>query len=85
MRSLVPEGSPSTIRPDEQEAADAGEKTALAKVEAWHIAKQSMIDFGLEIAERYSKDSAVLEYEKGLSVFFPHRLKAVCRPGCISW
>ncbi|MEC7179212.1 MAG: hypothetical protein VXW28_07945, partial [Candidatus Thermoplasmatota archaeon] len=75
VRSPVPEGSPSTVRPDEQEAADAGDKTAIAKVEAWHVAKQSMIDFGLEIAERYSKDSAVLEYEKGLSVFFSHGAK----------
>ncbi len=75
VRSPVPEGSPSTIRPDEKQAAEEGEKTALAKIKSWQEAKQSMIDFGLEIAERYSKDSAVLEYEKGLSVFFSHGAK----------
>ena len=75
VRSPVPEGSPATIRPDEQAAADAGDETAIAKIAAWNDAKQSMIEFGLEIAERYSKDSAVLEYEKGLSVFFSHGAK----------
>ena len=75
VRSPVPEGSPSTIRPDEFEAAEKGDNEAIAKIEAWTQAKQSMIDFGLEIAERYSKDSAVLEYEKGLSVFFSHGAK----------
>ena len=75
VRSPVPKDSPSTIKPEEQIAADSGDKVALAKVEAWNLAKQSMIDFGLEIAERYSKDSAILEYEKGLSVFFSHGAK----------
>ena len=75
VRSPVPEGSPATIKPEEHKAAASGDKAALAKLEAWNDAKQSMIDFGLEIAERYSKDSAILEYEKGLSVFFSHGAK----------
>ena len=75
VRSPVPEGSPATIKPEEHEAAANGDKAAIAKLAAWNEAKQSMIDFGLEIAERYSKDSAILEYEKGLSVFFSHGAK----------
>ena len=42
---------------------------------AWNSAKDDMIRFGLEVAERYSRDSAILEFEKGLSVFFSHGAK----------
>ena len=56
-------------------AAKKGDKEAQKQVDLWNKAKQSMLDFGLEVAERYSKDSAVLEYEKGLSVFFSHGAK----------
>ena len=45
------------------------------EIENWNIAKQAMIDFGLDIAQRFSKDSAILEFEKGLSVFFSHGAK----------
>ena len=75
VRSPVPEGSPSTIKQEDFTAAEKGDDEAQKQVDAWNKAKQSMLDFGLEIAERYSKDSAVLEYEKGLSVFFSHGAK----------
>jgi len=75
VRSPVPEGSPSTIKQEDKVAAEQGDKEAQKQVDAWNKAKQSMLDFGLELAERYSKDSAVLEYEKGLSVFFSHGAK----------
>ena len=75
VRSPVPEGSPSTIKQDDIEAAGQGDKEAQKQFDAWNKAKQSMLDFGLEVAERYSKDSAILEYEKGLSVFFSHGAK----------
>jgi DNA polymerase I len=75
VRSPVPEGSPSTIKQEDKVAAEQGDKDAQKQVDAWNKAKQSMLDFGLELAERYSKDSAVLEYEKGLSVFFSHGAK----------
>jgi DNA polymerase I len=75
VRSPVPEGSPSTIKQEDKVAAEQGDKDAQKQVDAWNEAKQSMLDFGLELAERYSKDSAVLEYEKGLSVFFSHGAK----------
>ncbi|MBT3477521.1 MAG: hypothetical protein HN458_06275 [Euryarchaeota archaeon] len=75
VRSPVDESAPSSLREEEITAAQNGEKAAVAKMKEWNIAKQSMIDFGLEIAERYSRDSAVLEFEKGLSVFFSHGAK----------
>jgi DNA polymerase I len=75
VRSPVPEGSPSTIKQEDKVAAEQGDKDAQKQVDAWNKAKQSMLDFGLELAERYSKDSAILEYEKGLSVFFSHGAK----------
>ncbi len=34
-----------------------------------------MVAFGTGLAEKYSRDSAVLEFEKGLSVFFSHGAK----------
>ena len=63
--SPVPEGSPSVLKEDDDEETIA----------AYEAAKQAMIDFGLDIAKQYSRDSAVLEYEKGLSVFFSHGAK----------
>jgi DNA polymerase I len=75
VRSPVPEGSPSNLKEQDIIDAKAGDEDAQQKSDAWNLAKKTMIDFGLEIAERYSKDSAVLEYEKGLSVFFSHGAK----------
>ncbi|MDA8700204.1 hypothetical protein N9N18_00445 [Euryarchaeota archaeon] len=75
VRSPVDDSAPSSLREEEIIAAQNGENDAAAKMKQWNIAKQSMIDFGLEIAERYSRDSAILEFEKGLSVFFSHGAK----------
>lgn len=41
----------------------------------WEEAKQDMVDFGIELANKYSRDSAVLEFETGMSVFFSHGAK----------
>ena len=75
VRSPVDSNSPSSLREDELLAAEKGNEDAIEKKQKWESAKQSMIDFGLEIAQRYSRDSAVLEFEKGLSVFFSHGAK----------
>ena len=75
VRSPVDSNAPSSLREDELVAAQKGEKEAVQKMQKWDSAKQLMIDFGLEIAQRYSRDSAVLEFEKGLSVFFSHGAK----------
>ena len=65
VRSPVGEDSISVLKEDSSEA----------EIENWNNAKQAMITFGLDIAQRFSKDSAVLEFEKGLSVFFSHGAK----------
>ena len=41
----------------------------------WEQAKQNMVDFGIALASKYSRDSAVLEFETGMSVFFSHGAK----------
>ena len=65
VRSPVGENAISVLKEDSTEA----------EIENWNNAKQAMITFGLDIAQRFSKDSAVLEFEKGLSVFFSHGAK----------
>ena len=42
----------------------------------WEQAKQNMVDFGIALASKYSRDSAVLEFETGMSVFFSHGAKS---------
>ena len=44
-------------------------------VEGVEDPKQAMIDFGHSTAERFSEDSAELEFETGMSVFFSHGAK----------
>ena len=75
VRSPVAESAPSSLREEEIQAAKDGVPDAVTHMEAWKDAKKEMIRFGLEVAERYSRDSAVLEFEKGLSVFFSHGAK----------
>jgi DNA polymerase I len=45
------------------------------ELKTWNSAKKELIRFGNELAERFSQDEAVLEFEKGLSVFFSHGAK----------
>nr|AIF20242.1 DNA-directed DNA polymerase (DPA, polB1) [uncultured marine group II/III euryarchaeote KM3_88_H06] len=42
---------------------------------AWEGACTTMVEFGEELAERYSREGAELEFETGLSVFFSHGAK----------
>jgi len=58
-------GKPPTSPPDE----DSDEQ------QAWDEAMATMIQFGQETAERFSEDSAVLEFETGMSAFFSHGAK----------
>ena len=41
----------------------------------WNEAVSSMVEFGQEIAERFTKEGAELEFETGLSSFFSHGAK----------
>ena len=67
----VPGAMPNEVR----EAAASGEQAAEEQVTAWEAAKSAMVAFGHDLARRYSRDAAVLEFEKGLSVFFSHGAK----------
>jgi DNA polymerase I len=75
VRSPVDDTAPSSLKEEEIQAAKDGIPEAVEHMAAWNSAKDDMIRFGLEVAERYSRDSAILEFEKGLSVFFSHGAK----------
>ncbi|MBD39337.1 MAG: hypothetical protein CMB11_03000 [Euryarchaeota archaeon] len=67
----VPGAVPTQARID----AASGDNEAKNVVLQWNQAKDAMVTFGLDLAEKYSRDAAVLEFEKGLSVFFSHGAK----------
>lgn len=67
----VPGAVPTQARID----AASGDNEAKNLVLQWNQAKDAMVTFGLDLAEKYSRDAAVLEFEKGLSVFFSHGAK----------
>ncbi len=67
----VPGAVPTQARID----AESGDNEAKNLVLQWNQAKDAMVTFGLDLAEKYSRDAAVLEFEKGLSVFFSHGAK----------
>lgn len=51
------------------------EEATAEERQKWEEAKQNMVDFGIALASKYSRDSAVLEFETGMSVFFSHGAK----------
>ena len=75
VRSPVSGNAPRLVSEEEIARANDGDEEAAATLEAYEAAKQSMVDFGQALASKYSRDSAVLEFEKGLSVFFSHGAK----------
>ena len=75
VRSPVGEEAPRIIDADERARAANGDKTALANIATHETAVKEMVEFGQALADRYSKEAAVLEFEKGLSVFFSHGAK----------
>ncbi len=75
VRSPVSGNAPRLVSDEEVARARDGDEEAAATLEAYEAAKQSMVDFGQALASKYSRDSAVLEFEKGLSVFFSHGAK----------
>ena len=46
-----------------------------ADLEAWEGAKQTTLDFGDSLAERFTREGAELEFETALSSFFSHGAK----------
>jgi DNA polymerase I len=75
VRSPVDPQAPRQITEDLRALAEQGDAEATKTVAAYDAACQNMVDFGTGLAEKYSRDSAVLEFEKGLSVFFSHGAK----------
>jgi len=45
------------------------------ELKKWEVAKQTTLDFGEELALRFSKEGAELEFETALSAFFSHGAK----------
>jgi DNA polymerase I len=75
VRCPIDEGAPRIITDEERVRASEGDAEALATLDAYTAAVDRMVEFGQTLAKRYSKDAAVLEFEKGLSVFFSHGAK----------
>ena len=75
VRSPIDEAVPRIVSDEDRERAAGGDQEAKATLEAYEAAVGRMVEFGQALAKRYSKDAAVLEFEKGLSVFFSHGAK----------
>lgn len=75
VRAPVDEDVPGALPHHVRAIAASGDVDAQRSVKAWEGAKDAMVTFGHDLARRYSKESAVLEFEKGLSVFFSHGAK----------
>ncbi len=66
---------PRMLTDEEKDGVERGDAEALEKRKAHLAGVEEMVAFGTALAKRYSKDAAVLEFEKGLSVFFSHGAK----------
>lgn len=55
--------------------APVKEPTAGEEREAWERASEQLVEFGHELAHRFSQEGAELEFETGLSSFFSHGAK----------
>ena len=66
---------PRMLSDDDRKGLETGDAEALKKQKAHLTGVEDMVAFGTELAKRYSRDAAVLEFEKGLSVFFSHGAK----------
>ena len=75
VRSPVSPDAPRIVDQDERKRAEDGDEDALSNLAGHRAGVESMVEFGQDLASRFSRDSAVLEFEKGLSVFFSHGAK----------
>ena len=75
VRCPVDSNAPTMIQPEVTLQAESGDLHAIKSIEAHRAAVDSMVSFGQELAQRYTRDSAELEFERGLSVFFSHGAK----------
>ena len=75
VRCPIDKDAPRQVSFEERKAADGGDENALQLIQRHEKAVEMMVEFGTQLAEKYSRDSAVLEFEKGLAVFFSHGAK----------
>lgn len=75
VRCPVDPNAPTMIQPQVKDQAEAGEAQAIQSISHHQAAVESMVEFGQSLAKRYTRDSAELEFERGLSVFFSHGAK----------
>jgi DNA polymerase I len=75
VRCPIDKDAPRQVSLEERKAADGGDENALQLIQRHEKAVEMMVGFGTQLAEKYSRDSAVLEFEKGLAVFFSHGAK----------
>lgn len=75
VRCPIDAAVPRRMEEEELVLLEQGDKAAIAKEKAYKKGVQSMVDFGQQLAQRYSRESAILEFEQGLSVFFSHGAK----------
>ena len=75
VRAPVDGAVPGAMPKETVHASQKGDEDAKAALVLWEAAKDEMVRFGHDLAARYSRDAAVLEFEKGLSVFFSHGAK----------
>ena len=75
VRCPIDKDAPRLVSDELRAEAKNGSTEAQATVEQYEQALASMVEFGQGLAQRYSRDSAVLEFERGLSVFFSHGAK----------
>jgi len=60
---------------DGKTSTNAEPELTTPEMDEWKRARNDLILFGEGLAERFTADGAVLEFEKGLSVFFSHGAK----------
>ena len=68
-------GGEDEMDEDDKKSAPTGPLVTTPEMDEWKRARNDLILFGEGLAERFTADGAVLEFEKGLSVFFSHGAK----------
>ncbi|HIA39533.1 MAG TPA: hypothetical protein EYN88_01390, partial [Candidatus Poseidoniales archaeon] len=68
-------GGEDEMDEDDKESAPTGPLVTTPEMDEWKRARNDLILFGEGLAKRFTADGAVLEFEKGLSVFFSHGAK----------
>lgn len=68
-------GGEDEMDEDDKKSSPTGPLVTTPEMDEWKRARNDLILFGEGLAKRFTADGAVLEFEKGLSVFFSHGAK----------